>query len=184
METLPKIQVLKAEAVALGIQFSQNIGVAKLSQRIKLHKVDNLPALVNSGVAPAPAVVAPAISAQQLKHDRREAKLKEATAMTRCIITCMNPAKARGSRQGEYVMAANNVVGTIKRLVPYGHVTHVEKILLDIMEEKVFQQRSGERGEIVTQVREFAIQILPPLTIQERHELVKLQALRAEAALV
>lgn len=161
----PRINQLKAQATKLGISFSPNIGSDTLDAKIKAHlaQVDQL--------------------SKPTEYDKVEAKIKEATKLRRVIVTCMDHSKTEnGERQGEYVMGGNSLTGTIKRFVPYGHPTHVEQVLLNVLEEKKFQQRYGPGNQLSREVKEFNIDYLPDLTPKEVEELKKIQAIRAEAA--
>lgn len=161
MET--EIQKLRTEATKLGIAYSPNIGVTLLQDRIDLHKAQSAPVELN-------------------EHQRRERKVKQATKLRRVIVTCMDMSKLEGERQGEYVMASNSVIPTIKKFVPYGHPTHLEQILVNVLEERKFQQRHGTGMLQSREVKEFSIQYLPDLTPKEAEDLKKQQALRKEAS--
>ena len=98
----------------------------------------------------------------------------------------MNPSKA--DLPGEIFTVSNNVVGSIKRYIPYGEQVdgwHVENMLLDMLKEKQFQQlrtKKGVNGHILPEtkgVREYAIEELPPLTPEELKVLANKQAAAA-----
>ena len=161
METQPRIKQLKEEADKLGIDYSPNIGPDTLDKRIKVHLAQSTE-----------------LDANQI----RTQKIKDATKLVRVIVTCMDQSKVEHEKQqGEYVMAGNSVVPTIKRMVPYGVPTHVERILLNKMKETKHQQRYGTGLQQYREVPTFAIQELPDLTPEEVEELKKMQAIRAEA---
>jgi hypothetical protein len=169
MET--EIQLLKKEATSMGIAFSQNIGIELLTNRINMAK-----AQAQVEVEKGPKAIV-ALTKAQL----RSAKIKEATKLRRVIVTCMDMAKLEGNREGEYVMASNSIVPMIRKMVPYGQITHLEQILINVLEERKFQQRFGKGGQETRQVKEFRIEYLPDLTVKEMEDLKKLQALRKEA---
>ena len=171
METKPRIQTLKAEADRLGIKYSPNIGPDTLDARIKQHLAGNLP--MSSQIQAA----SPEVSTEESEAQKLERKIKEATKLVRIIATPMDQRKNNGERQGEYVMGGNSVVGTYKKFIPYGQPVHIEKLLLNVLEEKKFKQRYGKGNIQSREVKEFAIQILPDLTPKEVAELRKLQAI-------
>lgn len=177
MEAQPRIKTLKAQADQLGIKYSPNIGPDTLDARIKQHLAQATPL---SGQVTAP--VAPTVTPEENEAMALERKIKAATRLIRIIATPMDQRKNDGERQGEYVMGGNSVVGTYKKFIPYGQPVHIEQLLLNVLEEKKFQQRYGKGNQQSREVKEFAIQILPDLTPTEVQELKKMQAIRAESA--
>jgi len=168
MENKTRIELLKEEAAALGITHSPNIGADTLQSKINKFKADQPKTTEVQG---------------ETKAQLTERKIKEATKLVRVVVNCMNQAKLNDEkRQGEYFMASNAAIGVVKKFVPYGVPTHVEKILLNVIEEKTYQQRTGEQNRNTRNVKEFNVEILPDLTPKEVEELKKLQEIRNEAA--
>lgn len=138
--------------------------------------------------APAPVVAAepaPKLTAGQQQALVRRQKIKEATRLVRIRITCMNPAKA--DLHGEVLTVANKFVGTIRRFVPYGEATedgwHVEHILYEQLRDRRFlntrtvkDKRTGIHTPKTAWAKEFAIEILDPLTPAELERLRLAQA--------
>ena len=95
----------------------------------------------------------------------------------------MNPAKKEW--EGEIITVANNAVGTVKRYVPFNTEDgwHVEHILLEQLRERqcqIFVTEKDSRGNKVRKgklIREFAIEVLDPLTEEELAELAQRQAM-------
>ena len=86
---------------------------------------------------------------------------------------------------GEIITVANNAVGTVKRYVPFNTEDgwHVEHILLEQLRERqcqIFVTEKDSRGNKVRKgklIREFAIEVLDPLTEEERADLAQRQAM-------
>jgi len=163
-EVKPRIQQLKEQAKELGIDHSPNIGADTLDNKIKGHlaQLESLPS--------------------ETAQSHREKKVKQATRLRRVIVTCQNQTKTNSDRQGEIVMASNSVVGTLKKFFPYGYPTHLEQMLVNVLEEKKYQQFFGPGNTKSREVKEFSIDYLPDLTPEEVQDLKKMQAIRAEAA--
>lgn len=117
------------------------------------------------------------------KSNRRKMK-DEQLKLVRVRVTCMNPNKKEW--EGEIFTASNALVGTVKKYVPFNldDAWHIPQIILNVMKEREFQhffQKKDERGNRVTEgrnVKEFAIEVLPPLTEEELKELARVQAAR------
>ena len=79
--------------------------------------------------------------------------------------------------------ASNSVVGTHGRYVHFNEDWHVERILLNMIEERKYQQfyttiENGKKVRKSKLVREFGIEYLPSLTPKQIDDLRKAQALR------
>ena len=142
---------------------------------VKYHhkaNVDTLRKLLNDKLNPE-ASAAPTV----------RSVLDEATALVRCKITCMNPAKREW--QGEIFTAGNSVIGVVRKFIPYNSPAaesfHIPRILLGSMKERKFlQTRSIKTTSGATQetylAQEFVVVELPPLTPEELKELADQQA--------
>ena len=170
-----QLAMLKTKADTLGVTYSPNIGVDALREKINA-KMNGEPEKKEE----AKASEAPR---EKTKMEIRQELFLKATRLVRCRITCMNPSKA--DLPGEIFTVSNNVVGAIKRYIPYGEQVdgwHVENMLLDMLKEKQFQQlrtKKGANGQILPEtkwVREYAIEELPPLTPDELKVLANKQA--------
>lgn len=154
---------LKAEADALGIKYSPNISAATLAQRIA------------DALAPESEVasVTPVSHAEKVKQIR-----KEALRLVRVIVTSMDAAKR--DYHGEIFQFSNRILSA-KRLVPFGHVTHVEAVLLEQIKQRQLRQTIPETRDKAPESRlmpAFAVQELPPLTREELADLAKAQQAR------
>lgn len=114
----------------------------------------------------------------------RNALKADALRMVRCRITNLDPKKK--DLPGEVIAVGNRYVGTIKKFVPYGEKTeagyHIEKILYDELSSRQFlhvkstqDKRTGQIKVETKYVKEFAIEVLPPLTEQELRDLAAQQ---------
>ena len=173
-----QLAMLKTKADTLGVTYSPNIGVDALREKINAKMNGEPEKKEEPKVSEGPR--------EKTKMELRQEAFLEATRLVRCRITCMNPSKA--DLPGEIFTVSNNVVGAIKRYIPYGEQVdgwHVENMLLDMLKEKQFQQlrtKKGVNGQILPEtkwVREYAIEELPPLTPEELKVLANKQAAAA-----
>jgi hypothetical protein len=115
----------------------------------------------------------------------RNARLrKEANRLVRVRITCMNPAKK--AWQGEIFTVSNNIVGTVKKFIPFNVENdgwHVPQIILNQIEERQFQtfaSTTDPKGRKLTKTRmakEFVIERLDYLSPEELKQLAIKQAM-------
>lgn len=159
-------EALMARADKLGISYSNNIGLETLRKRIeaKLDEADKA-------------------EEEEVKHTASplQEKRKEALQLVRVNITSMENTK--NNLSGEIFTVSNNVIGTVKRYIPFGQDWHIERIFLDTLREKQFQRFTSvntTNGSVrrAMLVPAYAIQELPPLTEKELEELRKSQMAR------
>lgn len=140
--------------------------------------------------APAPLAQKDAAPKRKLTKSEQEQAIRtelhrEAMALLRCRITNLNPAKK--DLHGEIFVVGNRYIGTVRKFVPYGEATddgyHIPKVLYDELVSRQFQQintkrdpRTGTNQVTTRWVREFAIEVLPPLTQEELNKLATAQA--------
>lgn len=133
----------------------------------------------------APTAPARPLSPAQKKMARRKALRDEQMALLRVRVTNMNPAKK--DLPGEIFTVANEILGNVKKFIPYGEQTdngyHIPRCLFTQLEEKRFQQirtvkdkRTGVLRPETRWVKEFALEVLPPLTQEELQRLATAQA--------
>lgn len=112
----------------------------------------------------------------------RQRLLLEAKKLVRCRITCMNPAKKE--LQGEIITVANGVVGTVRKMIPFGEATEngfmMEQFIFNMLQKRKYLQvrvRMVKGREVVESkyVKEFALEILPQLTPAEIAQLATAQ---------
>lgn len=161
-----ELTALKAKADLMGIPYSPNIGLDTLRERVNKHLQDD-----------APSKDQPVIATDVVVDTR-----KESMKLVRVIVTSMDQTKK--DYPGEVFTVSNAVIPTIKRFVPFGTETHVEKILLDVIKDKqCLQLVEDSQAKIKGMkkkkiIRAYAVQELSQLTIEELEELRKAQLAR------
>ena len=166
-----ELKSLKQRAKVLGISHSPNIGVEALDAKIKEH----MAALEEHNTTTDEGV-----SAKLLKARERKAAQNKAKRLIRVRITNMNPVKK--AHEGEIFTVSNNLVGTIRRMVPFGVAWHVESMLLNVIKERQMQvhvkKRNKANGQEYTETKlvpEFSVEVLPPLSEKEIKDLSRRQ---------
>jgi hypothetical protein len=178
------LEDLKERATKLGIKFHPMIGEDKLREKVAeaMTRLDgeNTPASEESDeVAAISAYVAP----KETKAQQAYRLKSEASELIRVRVTNMNPNKREW--EGEIFTAANSVVGTFRKFVPFNVPWHVPRIVLEQLRQRQFQHFTTEvdqRGNKVRRGRliaEFAIEELSPLSEKELKELAQRQAMAA-----
>lgn len=172
-----ELEVLKARADKLGIKYHPSISLAKLKEKVSEGLKDNTPEEVTT-VKPSKETDV------QLKARKR----REANALIRIRVSCMNPNKKEWD--GEIITTGNTNTGTIKKFVPFNsdegyHVPHMIYEQLLQRQCQVFVTVKDNRGNKVRKgklIKEFAIEVLPPLTEKELKELAQRQAMASGSA--
>lgn len=178
------LEDLKERATKLGIKFHPTIGEDKLREKVAeaMTRLDdeNTPASEESDAdAATSAYVAP----KETKAQQAYRLKSEASELIRVRVTNMNPNKREW--EGEIFTAANSVVGTFRKFVPFNVPWHVPRIILEQLRQRQFQHFTTEvdqRGNKVRRGRliaEFAIEELSPLSEKELKELAQRQAMAA-----
>ena len=182
---LDELTLLKQRAQTLGIKFHPSIGLESLRSKVSaaLTREDAEEAAEEAAEEPVPEAPA-AESRIQMRNRLR----KEASALVRVRVTCMNPNKKEW--KGEIFTASNSIVGTFRKYVQFNTEDgwHVPQIILNMIKARQFQTFytiKNERGVAVRKgklVPEFAVEVLPPLTEKELLELSRRQALAGGVA--
>jgi hypothetical protein len=163
-----ELDTLRARADLMGIEYRHNTGVSKLRKLVeaKLEPVEEVAENVG------------------LTKSQRVAKLrKEALALVRVRITCMNPNKK--NIEGEFFSTGSAALGTFKKYVPFDAPDgwHVPTIIYNMLKERkcsVFYSHTASNGKKSRKsklVPEFSIELLPQLTSEELRNLARQQAL-------
>ena len=192
-QTPDEMTMLKQRAKMMGIEFSNNIGIETLRQKItakmagetdSLPKTDTLDSATNTDT---PLLTDPE-SPVEKKETLRQKLVRENMRLIRLRITNMDPKKK--DLPGEIFTVANQYLGTVKKFIPYGEVTedgyHVPYCLYKMMRTRkflsirTFKDRKNNNQIKVEQnwVPEFALEILPSLT---REEISRLGAAQSAA---
>jgi len=185
-----ELDTLKKRAAQLGIKHHWNIGVDKLRE------------LVNEALDPSPATAAetvkkeetPAVSKSKIKTTvemaynpdgtpNRAWFKKDASRQVRVVVNCMNPHKSE--YEGDIYTVSNKYAGTFKKFVPFNNPEgwHIPNIIYQHLKERecqIFITVKNEQGNRVRKgkmIKEFAIEVLPPLTHEEMHNLSQRQSM-------
>lgn len=165
-----QLTMLKRRADQMDISYGPNIGVDELAKRIKA-KLEGkpMPAAEEAPLAPT---------------NTRQDMMNDAMRLVRCRIANLNPNKKDLS--GEIVTVSNRFIGAVRRFVPFGELTddgwHIENVLLQELLDRKFLdirvvKKRGQPDRVTEQwVKEFAIEILEPLTEEELRTLANQQA--------
>lgn len=196
-----EIQLLKEKAKVMGVSHSPNIGVEKLKALIEQKKAEidgtasktdpdapRVNALTSTTEEPTSGEAGTVAEVPQGKVlTLRQHLLNTQTALVRLRITNMDPKKK--NVPGEIFTVANEYIGTIRKYVPFGEQTdggyHVPMCIYEMMKSRQFldiQEKKGKNGPEIKQrwVREFALEVLDPLTDAELARLAQTQAARGD----
>jgi len=177
-------EVLMSRARLMGIEFSNNIGTETLRARIKA-KLDGETKPEEPAVEDGEINALTGEPVNVPKKSLRQQIYEEQMKLVRIRITCMDPKKK--DLPGEIFTIANEYLGTVRKFVPFGEVTddgfHVPYCIYTMLEERRFlnirtrkDKRTGVEHPETSWAREFAIEILPPLTPDELKRLAIAQA--------
>lgn len=171
---------LKSKARMMGIDFSNNIGTETLRERInaQLEPVTEQPAAEEASTNPL------AGSAPVKKKTLRQMQHDEQMKLVRIRIQCLDPKKK--DLPGEVITVANEYLGTVKKFVPYGEHTedgyHVPYCIWRMLEKRKFlnirtvkDRRTGLERVDSTWAKEFAIEVLPQLSVEQIKQLATAQ---------
>jgi len=155
----------------LEIEFANKLEAEKLKLQAKM-EVN----LASKGVEASKGMV----SFGQAKLKARKA----ATALKRVIVTCKDPAKQ--GWEGEIITVSNDVVGDVKKYVPYDleEGYHIPQIILNMLRDReatVFISKKGKDGkniQVAKIIKAHSIEVLPDLTSEELSDLATEQKAR------
>lgn len=172
LEVPSELDALKKRADMMGISYHPSIGLEKLREKVNAALSEDKPEepVVEETTGETPA-------------QKRKRLMDEASKLVRIRVTCMNPAKKEWD--GEIITTGNSTVGTFKKFVPFNndegwHVPNIIYQQLIQRECQVFVTKVDSRGNKTRQgklIKEFAIEVLPPLTKEELQELARVQAM-------
>lgn len=177
--TPDELTLLKQQATLMGISFSNNIKVETLRAKIAAKmegEEDNTDEEGNAIKQPNPLA---GTATSFTKTNKRTPSLaehlqKDAMKLVRIRIACMDPKKQ--DLPGEIFTVANEFLGTVKKYVPFGEQTdngyHVPHCIYELLKNREFLhiQTRTVNGQIETKtrwVKEFSIEVLPPLSDEE-----------------
>ena len=172
-----ELDALKARANLLGVKFHPSISLEKLREKVNA-------AVTSDGAATSEEEAKdPAEPKQETIGEKRKRLKTEALKLVRIRLTCLNPAKKEW--EGEIITVGNSLIGSVKKFVPFNaddgwHVPHVIHQQLKERQCQIFYTATDARGNKVRKgklIKEFAIEVLPPLTKEELDELARRQAM-------
>ena len=170
-----ELEALKARANLLGVKFHPSISLEKLREKVNA-------AVTSESEAEEAATSSPETKEETIGEKRKRLKAG-ALKLIRIRLTCLNPAKKEW--EGEIITVGNSLIGSVKKFVPFNaddgwHVPHVIYEQLKERQCQVFYTATDARGNKVRKgklIKEFAIEVLPPLTKEELEELARRQAM-------
>ena len=135
--------------------------------------------------APEPVATAPAAPAKVRKLSLRQHLHNEQMKLVRVRIQNLDPKKK--DLPGEIFTFANEFLGTVRKFIPYGEVTddgwHIPYCMYVELKDRKFlnisttkDRRSGHIHTKQAWVREFSLEVLDPLSDEERNRLAIAQA--------
>ena len=172
-----ELDALKARANLLGVKFHPSISLEKLREKVNA-------AVTSDGAATSEEEAKdPAEPKQETIGEKRKRLKTEALKLVRIRLTCLNPAKKEW--EGEIITVGNSLIGSVKKFVPFNaddgwHVPYVIYQQLKERQCQIFQTATDARGNKIRKgklIKEFAIEVLPPLTKEELEELARRQAM-------
>lgn len=190
-----ELDMLKSRAKLMGLKVSPNIGLDALKAKIN-EKLTSETAAQDEPAVPETSPATPEATSPVMREatkpmakttpmSLRQKLLKEQMKLVRLRITNLDPKKAK--LQGEIITVANEYLGTVKKFVPFGETTdegyHVPFCIYTVLKERTFVQiktkkdkKTGTNFVESRDVREFALEVLPPLTERELAHLAASQA--------
>lgn len=169
-----ELTLLKRQARAMGIPFSNNIGVETLRAKIK--------AVMEGEAEKEKTLEDQAAEALQKKPMKklslRERLRRENLALVRVRVTNLDP-KER-DLPGEIFTVANEYVGTVRKYVHFNVPWHVPKCIYKMMRNakflniRVYKQAGREIVE-TSWAPKYSIEVLPQLTKEELQKLAVAQ---------
>ena len=189
-DTVNELDVLKQRARMMGVEFSNNIGVDTLRERIRA-KVEEQ----SKAESAAPSLLDPStpgssslgsVSEKPAKPmTLRQYLQREQMKLVRIRITNLDPKKK--TLPGEVFTVANEYLGTVRKYIPYGEVSdegyHVPYCIYRELESRRFldirtykDRANGNKIRVEQRwAKEFAIEVLPHLSQTELRQLAVAQ---------
>lgn len=178
-----ELEMLKNRARIMGITFSNNIRADTLRARIKA-QLEGEDQQQEEVEASKDGKDAQELTPIQKKMAKRQKMVREQMRLVRVRVTNLNPNKK--NLPGEIFTFANETLGAVRKYVPYGEVTengyHIPYCIYNQLKSREFlliKTRKGRNGRPVVETsmaREFALEVLPPLTEKEIAQLAAAQA--------
>ena len=194
-DTVNELDVLKQRARMMGVEFSNNIGVDTLRERIRAKVEEQSKAESTAPQVAAPSLFDPStpgssslgsVSEKPVKPlTLRQYLQREQMKLVRIRITNLDPKKK--NLPGEVFTVANEYLGTVRKYIPYGEVSdegyHVPYCIYRELESRRFldirtykDRANGNKIRVEQRwAKEFAIEVLPHLSPTELRQLAVAQ---------
>lgn len=182
-------ETLEDQAKLLGISFHPSISDDKLLERVKAAK-EGVPAENNTqDITEAKSIKEVKLIPQdQMKFSKELLKQEQRAKclqMQRVVVVCNDPAKREW--QGEILEVGNNLVGEIRKFVPFGTAWYIPNMLINMIQEKKYQRfytRKDKYGNTTRYGKNepaYSVSFIGNLDEVELAELAKNQMARGEA---
>lgn len=185
LPVVDEVAELRAKAKLLGMKDPHPSATAEtIRRKIQEHLAASEQTLADATEAAKGAAEEAKPAPKEETAGQKRARLrKEALRLVRVNIQCLNPAKTEW--EGEIITVGNSTVGTVKKFVPFNtpegyHIPYIMYEMLKARECQVFQSKKLKNGGTHREgflKREFAIEVLPPLTQEQLDELARRQAM-------
>jgi hypothetical protein len=169
-----ELELLKERADKIGIAYHSAIGLEKLKTKVNA-------ALTGDAEEETASKTMTKEESETISNS--QSVVNDASKLVRINVTCMNPNKKEWF--GE-VFTISNSLGRWRKFVPFNSDEgyHVPNIIYQFMKERkcqIFVNKKNDKGEPIRTgkiIKEFAIDLLEPLTKVELDNLRKEQAAR------
>jgi len=189
-KTQEQLEIVRNQAKELNVPFHHRANINTIQAAIDAHLAaqntmeDDLPEplgetpLKRNEVKPLPVETEKIVpmSEADFKAEQQIENKKRVRELVRVRIQCMNPSKK--DWPGEIVSVGSAKLGTFKKYIPFNtEPYHIPRIIFDMLSEKqcsVFYNTTDERGHKTRkarQIKEYAIEVLEPLSPQEIEDL-------------
>lgn len=173
-----ELDLLKQRAKLIGVTFSNNISAETLREKIRAKLDGEVSKEESTEVNPLDEDKPATTETLAQKMQREQMRL------IRLRITNLDPKKK--DVPGEIITVANRYLGTVRKYIPFGEVTdngyHVPYCIYTELQSRQFlnirtikDPRTGTNRIETSLAREFALEILPPLTKEELERLATSQ---------
>lgn len=182
-----ELDVLKQRATLMNISFSNNIGVEALRKKIEAAQAEDEKepeaeedseeeeVATSNPLTTSPVTTKKMTLGQKIRQEQLR--------LVRVRIQNLDPKKK--DLPGEIITVANEYMGTIRKFVPYGEATdngyHIPYCIYEFLKNRKFVNITVKRGKnghtqvSHADVREFSIEVLPPLSKTELDQLATAQ---------
>lgn len=181
--SVDELALLKQRARLMGLDFSNNIKAETLREKINSKLDESEDDTTKASVVTNPLGEIDDEEDQSPMAIRRRMNLEQ-KKLIRVRVTCMDPKKK--DLPGEIFTIANEYLGTVSKFVPFGEATddgyHLPYCLYTMMNDRKFlnirtvkDKKTGTTSVQHSWAKEFALEILPPLTSKELQALATAQ---------